>query len=157
MQRLGPRAYLVMEKKIFKGFTIYGHGCHFDQWTIPISAISHSPAHGGSAWNLSNTGPEASEEKPFEIINIFSIQMYGAHTNAYRSKLDFTVTRAGVCKTLCPQLPDSNTVWLQHCLAMMVTTVQIYDFNVTLSKGNNSKIGDDWNKKKIRVTDFWVC
>ena len=21
-------------------------------------------------------------------------------------------TRAGVCKTLCPQLPDSNTVWL---------------------------------------------
>ena len=29
---------------------------------------------GGSAWNLSNTDPAASEEKSFEIINIFSIQ-----------------------------------------------------------------------------------
>ena len=46
---------------------------------------------GGSIWNLSNTGPEASEEKSFEIINIFSIQMYGAHTNVYRSKLDLAV------------------------------------------------------------------
>ena len=65
-------------------------------------------------------------------------------------------TRAGVCKTLCPQLPDSNTVWLQHCLAMTVTTVQIYDFNVILSKGNKSKIGDDWDKKKIRITYFFM-
>ena len=65
-------------------------------------------------------------------------------------------TRAGVCKTLCPQLLDSNTVWLQHCLAMTVTTVQIYDFNVILSKGNNSKIGDDWDKKKIRITYFFM-
>ena len=65
-------------------------------------------------------------------------------------------TRTGVCKTLCPQLPDSNTVWLQHCLAMTVTTVQIYDFNVILSKGNNSKIGDDWDKKKIRITYFFM-
>ena len=65
-------------------------------------------------------------------------------------------TRAGVCKTLCPQLPDSNTVWLQHCLAMTVTTVQIYDFNVILSKGNNSKIGDDWDKKKIWITYFFM-
>ena len=24
--------------------------------------------------------------------------------------LNINVTRAGVCKTLCPQLPDSNTV-----------------------------------------------
>ena len=35
--------------------------------------------------------PEALEEKSFEIINIFSIQMYGAHTNVYRSKLDLAV------------------------------------------------------------------
>ena len=27
---------------------------------------------------MSNTGPEASEEKSFEILNIFPIQMYGA-------------------------------------------------------------------------------
>ena len=36
------------------------------------------------------------EEKSFEIINIFSIQMYGAHTNAYRSKLDLAVKRLNV-------------------------------------------------------------
>ena len=60
---------------------------------MPILAIFHSPAQGGSTWNLSKTGPEASEEKPFEIINIFSIQMYGAYTNAYRSKLDRAVKR----------------------------------------------------------------
>ena len=45
---------------------------------------------------LSNTGPEASEEKSFEIITIFSIQMYRAHTNAYGSKLDLTVRRSNV-------------------------------------------------------------
>ena len=45
---------------------------------------------------LSNTGPEASEEKPFEIINIFSIPMYGARTNAYRSKLDLAVKKLNV-------------------------------------------------------------
>ena len=32
---------------------------------------------GGSTWNLSSTGSEASEEKLFEILNIFPIQMYG--------------------------------------------------------------------------------
>ena len=35
--------------------------------------------------------PPPDEEKSFEIINNFSIQMYGAHTNAYRSKLDFAI------------------------------------------------------------------
>ena len=43
-----------------------------------------------------HSGPEASEEKPFEIINIFSILMYEAHTNAYRSKLDLAVKRLNV-------------------------------------------------------------
>ena len=51
------------EELILKVFTIYGHGSHFDQWTMPILAIFHSPAQGGCAWNLSNTGPEASEKK----------------------------------------------------------------------------------------------
>ena len=64
--------------------------------TMPILAIFHSLAQGGSAWNLSNTGQEASEEKTFEIINIFSIQMYGVHTNAYRSKPDLAVKRSNV-------------------------------------------------------------
>ena len=36
----------------------------------------------GSSLNLSNISPWASEDKLFEIINIFFKQMYGAHTNA---------------------------------------------------------------------------
>ena len=40
---------------------------------MPILAIFHSPAQGGSAWNLCNTDPEASEEKSLEIMNIFSM------------------------------------------------------------------------------------
>ena len=58
---------------------------------MPILAIFYSPAQGGSAWNLSNTGPEASEEKSLDIINIFSRQMY-----AYRSKLDLAVKKSNV-------------------------------------------------------------
>ena len=50
-------------------------------------------------------------------------------------------TRAGFfCKTLCPQLPDFNTAWLQHCLPMAITTVQIYEISMLFyQKGNNSK------------------
>ena len=95
-------------------------------------------------------------------IKYVKVQCYHVHCFAIQKWLNYCwsdekkTTRAGVCKTLCPQLPDSNTVWLQHCLAMTVTTVQIYDFNVILSKGNNSKIGDDWDKKKIRITYFFM-
>ena len=50
------------------------------------------------------------------------------------------IIRAYVCKTLCSQLPNSNTAWLQHCLPMMVTTVQIYEILMLFyQKGNNSK------------------
>ena len=66
-------------------------------------------------------------------------------------------TRAGVCKTLCPQLPNSNTARLQHCLPMMVTTVQIYEISTLfyqngnnykpeIAKGNNSNISFNWFK-----------
>ena len=58
-------------------------------------------------------------------------------------------TRAGVCKTLCPQLPDSNTAWLQHCLPMTVTTVfQCYFIKreITLK----------WEIIKIWVTYFFM-
>ena len=45
---------------------------------------------------LSNIGLEASEEKSFEIIAIFSKQMYWAHTDAYASKLDLAVKRSNI-------------------------------------------------------------
>ena len=34
------------EGRFLKVITIYGHGSHFDQWTMPILAIFHSPAQG---------------------------------------------------------------------------------------------------------------
>ena len=43
MQRLGPRAYLALER-FLKVFTICGHGSHFEKWTAPILAIFRSPA-----------------------------------------------------------------------------------------------------------------
>ena len=43
----------------------------------------------------------------------------------------------------------------QHCLPMMVTTVQIYKISMLFyQKGNNSKTGDNLDKKKIQVTYF---
>ena len=48
--------------------------------------------------------------------------------NPQHLKRNDRATRAGVCKTLCPQLP--NTAWFQHCLPMMVRTVQIYKISM---------------------------
>ena len=81
MQRLGLKAYLVLEKEIFKGF--YHIWTWRPSWcsTATILAIYRSPAQGGSTGNLINIGPAASEEKSFEILKIFPIQMYEAHTN----------------------------------------------------------------------------
>ena len=45
-------------------------------------------------------GLEASEEKSFGIIYIFSIQMHGAHINAYGSKLDLSVKILGMVTIL---------------------------------------------------------
>ena len=56
-----------------------------------------------------------------------------------------------------PQLPNYNTAWLQHCLPMMVTTVQIYKIsmlfyqkgnnsNPEIVKGHNSNISFNWFK-----------
>ena len=44
-------------------------GNHFSNLLIPLP-------QGSSKWNLSNTDPEAPEEKLFEILNIFPIQMH---------------------------------------------------------------------------------
>ena len=81
-----PRHPLFWRGRFLKVFTTYGHGSHLGQWIATILAIFYSPAPRGSTWNLSNIGQEASEEKSFEILNIFPIQMYGTHTNAYGSK-----------------------------------------------------------------------
>ena len=57
---------------------------------------SFVPLPQGGSTKFEQHCPEASEEKSFEIINIFSIQMYETHTNAYKSKLDLAVKRSKV-------------------------------------------------------------
>ena len=60
-----------------KVFTIYGHGGHPGQWTATILATVHFPAPGRLQMKyLSNIVPEAPEEKSFEILNIFPMQMH---------------------------------------------------------------------------------
>ena len=81
-------------RRFLKVFTIYGHGGHLGQCMATILAIFHSPRHAcvcvcvcvcvwrgggggmGLQMNLSKTGQEAPEEKSFEILNIFPIQMH---------------------------------------------------------------------------------
>ena len=74
---------LFWRRRFLKVFTIYGYGGHLGQWTATILATFHSPnlrrLHIKFEQNIS---PEAAEEKSFEILNIFPIQMYSAHTNA---------------------------------------------------------------------------
>ena len=44
----GPGLIWLWRRRFLKVFTMYGHDSHLDQWTIPILAIFHSPAQGGS-------------------------------------------------------------------------------------------------------------
>ena len=124
---------------------------------LPTSAGLNPHPPGLQSDGASNWATEDGERKGVEdLVEIAEMKERDRGVRKMNESEETEETRAGVCKTLCPQLPDSNTVWLQHCLAMTVTTVQIYDFNVILSKGNNSKIGDDWDKKKIRITYFFM-
>ena len=76
MQTFSPKASSVLERRFLKVFTIYGHGGHLGQRTVTILAIFCYPYLRGSIWNLSKIGLEAPEEKLFEILNIFPIQMH---------------------------------------------------------------------------------
>ena len=79
--KIQPKASSVLEKKIFKAF--YHIWAWRLSWSMDRDHFSHlSFPQPKEAPNLSNIGPEASEEKSFEILNSFPIQMYGAHTNA---------------------------------------------------------------------------
>ena len=79
---------------------------------------------------MSKIGSVASEEKSFENVN--GRQTKSVHNSSGELKRDL------ICKTLCPQLPDSNTVDSKHCLPMLVTTVQIYEISMLFyQKGNN--------------------
>ena len=85
--KIKPKASLVLEKKIFKGF--YYIWAWRPSWSMDRDYFS----------NLSfSLAKEAPHEilRSFEILNSFPIQMYGTHTNALRSKLDLAVKRSNV-------------------------------------------------------------
>ena len=76
---------------------MYEHDSHPGQWTMTILAIFCSPPNLRRLHMKSEQHClEASEEKSFEILNIFPIQMYGTHTNAQGSKIDLAVKRSNV-------------------------------------------------------------
>ena len=77
-----PRHSRFWRKRFLKVFTIYGHGGHLGQRIVTISAVFCFPTLRWLHMKFEEIGSEASEEKLFEILNNFPIQMYGAHTNA---------------------------------------------------------------------------
>ena len=77
-----PRHSRFWRRGFLKVFTIYGHGGHLGQPTTTILASFCFPTLRWLHMKFKQNGSEASEEKSFEILNNFPIQMYGAHTNA---------------------------------------------------------------------------
>ena len=84
---------MVLQKKIFKGFHHIWTG--LQSWSMDRDHFSNllylrlkEAPH--------EIGPAASEEKWFEILNIFSLQMYGVHSNARGSKTDLAVKRSNI-------------------------------------------------------------
>ena len=64
-------------RRFLKVFTIYGHGGHLGQWTATILAIFHFPASKRLQMKF---GPEAPEEKTFEISTFFPYKCIGKQT-----------------------------------------------------------------------------
>ena len=69
MQRFSHKASSVLEKKIFKGFTIYGHGGHLGQPTATILAIFRSPNLRRPHMKFDQNWLRGFREKSFENIN----------------------------------------------------------------------------------------
>ena len=63
-------------RRFLKVFTIHGHGGHLGQWTATILTIFHFPVPRWLQMKFEQHCPEAPEEKSFEILNIFPIQMH---------------------------------------------------------------------------------
>ena len=77
MQRFSPKASSVLEKKIFKGF--YHIWAWRPSWSTNRDHFSNLlfPQPKEAPYEIwTKIGPEAPEEKLFEILNIFPIQMH---------------------------------------------------------------------------------
>ena len=116
---------MVLEKKIFKGF--YHIWAWQPSWSMSrdhFCDLSFPPTSGGSTLNLSNIGPEASEEKSFEIPTFFpykcmvSIEMHREANltspskgqtsmyNNYFSKFGRPLVPDDLCKDTAPRHPQ---------------------------------------------------
>ena len=81
--KIQPKAYSVLEKKIFKGF--YHIWAWRPSWSTDRDNFSNLlfPLPKVAPYEIwAQIGSDDSEEKSFEILNNFPIQMYGAHLNA---------------------------------------------------------------------------
>ena len=65
----------ILEKKIFKVFTIYGYGSHLGQWTATILAIFHSPALGRLQMKFEQHWPRGSRGEVVWNSQHFPIQI----------------------------------------------------------------------------------
>ena len=76
MQTFSPKASSVLEKKIFKGF--YQIWAWWPSWSTHRDHFSNFlfPLPKEAPYEIWKIGPEAPEEKLFEILNIFPIQMH---------------------------------------------------------------------------------
>ena len=83
----GPGLILFWRKRFLKVFTIYRQCRHFGQWTMTKFAIFHSPAPRRRHLKFEQHWPRGFRGGHLKLSTFFSIQMYGAHTNAYGSKL----------------------------------------------------------------------
>ena len=73
-------------EEFLKVFTIYGRGGHLGQRTATILAIFRSPTLRRLHMKFVQNWPEDPEEKLFEILNIFPIQMHKQNW-PYRKKV----------------------------------------------------------------------
>ena len=75
--KIQPQGILGSGEEDFKGF--YHIWAWRPSWSTSqdhFSNLSFPQPKKGSIWNLSKIGPGAPEEKSFEILNIFHIQMH---------------------------------------------------------------------------------
>ena len=75
MPTFSLRALLVLEKKIFKCFTIYGHDSQLVDTAKPFEQIVNILSTESTMWNLVKTVKAASEKKTFKDFTILYTYM----------------------------------------------------------------------------------
>ena len=70
--KIQPQVFIVLEKKIFKFFTIYGHGSYLFQWRETFEQIVNIPSKQGTMWNLVKIVRGVSEKKTIKKSQLYT-------------------------------------------------------------------------------------